>query len=329
MARYEEVGAEVVVLDPGMDVCLERAAADGRPDGTEDVIRQWYEDPPDVTRKGGRDPMLTKDAPALRVKVTPEDEGDAGEFTALVSVFGNVDAYGDVVMPGAFERTLKEWSASGYPIPVYWGHNLSDPDYNIGEVVEAVETDRGLQVRARLDLETPKAQQVHRLLKGGRVKEFSFGYSVRDAGWGEKDGAEVYELRDLSLFEVSVVPVGANPETELQTVKTLGERAARAGERAVAAFKAGRVISAKNETALREARDQLAAAMDGIDGVLSVLDPPEEGEEETDEKNGQDEDDATEQEPDPDGEKSPGEPMPDFAADPLAALIEIETRSAQ
>ena len=57
--------------------------------------------------------MLTKDAPALRVKVTGEDDGQAGEFTALVSVFGNVDSYGDVVQPGAFERTLKEWSASG------------------------------------------------------------------------------------------------------------------------------------------------------------------------------------------------------------------------
>jgi HK97 family phage prohead protease len=267
--------------------------------------------------------VLTKDAPALRVKIA-EGEGEAGEFSALVSVFGNIDTYGDVVMPGAFERTLKEWSASGYPIPVYWGHNLSDPDYNIGQVVEAAETDRGLQVRARLDLDTPKGQQVHRLLKGGRVKEFSFGYSVRDAGWGEKDGQDVYELRDLSLFEVSVVPVGANPETELQTVKSLGERTARAGERAVAAFKAGRVISAKNETALREARDQLAAAIDGIDGVLSVLEPPDEGDDGPDETNGQDEDTATEQEPDPDADAAKGAPMPDSAAAPLAALIEIE-----
>ncbi|MGP4114665.1 HK97 family phage prohead protease [Streptomyces sp. 4N509B] len=277
--------------------------------------------------------MLTKDAPALRVKVVEggADDGEAGEFTALVSVFGNVDSYGDVVQPGAFERTLKEWSASGYPIPVYWGHNLSDPDYNIGQVVEAVETDRGLQVRARLDMESPKAGQVYRLLKGGRVKEFSFGYSVRDAGWGEKDGQDVYELRDIDLYEVSVVPVGANPETELQTVKTLGERTAKATARAVAALeeKAGRVLSARNETSLREARDQLAAAIDGIDGVLSALDPSEEADGEPDEKNSQDEDNATEQEPDPLADDAKGAPMPDFAADPLGALIEISERSTQ
>lgn len=279
--------------------------------------------------------MLIKDAPALRVKVLDADEEGAveGEFTALVSVFGNVDSYGDVVQPGAFERTLKEWSASGYPIPVYWGHNLSDPDYNIGSVIDAVETDRGLQVRARLDMDSPKAPQVYRLLKGGRVKEFSFGYSVRDAGWGVKDDREVYELRDIQLFEVSVVPVGANPATELQTVKAHAERTGRAATRALEGVKAGRVLSAKNEDALREAREELAAAIDTIDGVLSALDPPasEPEEEEPDDEKNQD-GKATEQEPEPDdepdGAKS-GAPMPDFAADPLAALIDIGLRSEQ
>jgi HK97 family phage prohead protease len=283
--------------------------------------------------------MLTKDAPALRVKIldTDAEDGDVGEFTALVSVFDNVDSYGDVVMPGAFDRTLKEWSASGYPIPVYWGHNLSDPDYNIGEVVEAVETDRGLQVRARLDMESPKSAQVYRLLKGGRVKEFSFGYSVRDAGWGQKDDREVYELRDLDLYEVSVVPVGANPETELQTVKTHAERAAKAGARAAQSLraKAGRVLSAKNEDALREVRGELVAALEGIDDVLSALEPEDEPDEDgpdDDEEMSQDEAQAKSREPDPDGKPDGAKseaPMPEFSADPLAALIEIETRRTQ
>src|SRR5690606_4089047 len=121
-------------------------------------------------------PVLTKDAPALRVKTTGEGLAD-GQFDALVSVFGNVDSYGDVVQPGAFATTLKAWGESGYKIPVYWGHNLSDPDFNIGEVISAEETDRGLQVRAQLDVDSPKGAQVYRLLKGGREQEFSFGYS--------------------------------------------------------------------------------------------------------------------------------------------------------
>lgn len=289
--------------------------------------------------------LLTKDAPALRVKTTVNsDELAEGQFDALVSVFGNVDAYGDVVMPGAFSRTLKEWEASGYKIPVYWGHQMSDPDYNIGEIVSAVETERGLQVRAQLDLDSPKAAQVYRLLKGGRVKEFSFGYSVRDASWGELDGQEVYQLRDVDLYEVSVVPVGANPETELQSVKTLGERTVKAGRRALdtlQAAKAGRVLSAKNESALREVREQLVEAIEGIDDILSALPGDDEDSPEPDgdgSKDVQQEEKATEQEPDPgrgngvdtkSAEEPPGAPMPGFAADPLVALLDISERSMQ
>jgi HK97 family phage prohead protease len=290
--------------------------------------------------------MLTKDAPALRVKTTANDDGlGEGEFDALVSVFGNIDSYGDVVQPGAFSKSLSRWAESGYKIPVYWGHNLSDPDFNIGEVLAAEETERGLQVRARLDMDSPKAAQVYRLLKGGRVKEFSFGYAVQDAEWGQKDGQDVLELHRLDLFEVSVVPVGANPETELQAVKTLSERTARAGVRALDAIqvKAGRVLSAKNEESLRGARDELAAAIAGIDGVLSALDgekarrDDDEDVREDDEPRDEDQDDdATEQEPDPDDDgeddedrRKSGAPMPDFAADPLVAMLEIESRKAQ
>src|SRR5690606_42154737 len=85
------------------------------------------------------------------------------------------------------------------------------------------------QVRAQLDLDSPKAAQVYRLLKGGRVKEFSFGYSVRDASWADQDGQEVYQLHDVDLYEVSVVPVGAIPETASQSVTTLGDRTLKDG----------------------------------------------------------------------------------------------------
>lgn len=43
LADYEKVGADVVTIDPGMDVALEQAAADDRPAWTEGKIVQWYE----------------------------------------------------------------------------------------------------------------------------------------------------------------------------------------------------------------------------------------------------------------------------------------------
>lgn len=87
--------------------------------------------------------------------------------------------YGDVVMPGAFAQTLTEWEASGDPIPVYWSHRMDGPEYNIGHVTKATETDEGLVVTAQLDLDGPTVQ-VYRLLKARRVKQFSFAYEVID-----------------------------------------------------------------------------------------------------------------------------------------------------
>jgi HK97 family phage prohead protease len=147
--------------------------------------------------------------------------GKRGEFEALVSVFGNVDRGGDRVMPGAFAKTLGEWGAKGDPIPIIWNHMWDNPEAHIGEADpnDVVEAEGGLFVkRGKIDLDRPFAEQVFHLLERRRVKEFSFGYSVRDAETA-KDGA--YDLLDLDLFELGPTLKGMNPETELLAVKAL------------------------------------------------------------------------------------------------------------
>ncbi|MGK5729718.1 HK97 family phage prohead protease [Streptomyces sp. URMC 124] len=205
--------------------------------------------------------MLTKDAPA-RVKAAGEGDGlGAGEFTAIVSVFGNEDSVGDVVMPGAFADDLARWKDSGDPIPVIWSHDWSDPFSHIGHVTDAREAAGGLLVTGQLDLDNPKAQQVFRLLKGRRVTQFSFAYDIEDGGWGERDGREVYELRKLKIHEVGPTLVGANQETELLAAKAAG--LARGA-------KAGRVLSQKNF-------DTLTEAYNAIGEVLAAAEPDKSG----------------------------------------------------
>ena len=109
---------------------------------------------------------------------------------------------------------------------------------------------------------------MHRLLKGRRVTQFSFAYDIDEAAWVEKDGDSWYELRKLSVHEVGPTPIGANQETELLAVKA----AAQHTERFVADVKAGRVLSAKNETTLRDALASLEGSAEQIKNVLSALD---------------------------------------------------------
>lgn len=203
--------------------------------------------------------MLIKNA-AAQLKAGPDDGLSEGQFVAYASVFGNVDSTGDVVMPGAFAKDLARWEKSGDPIPLLFSHVMDDPDYNIGYVVKAEEDSVGLKVTAQLDLENPKALQTYRMIKGRRVNQMSFAYDVVDGAPAQRDGEDIYELRELKLYEVSVVTVGANQETEILAVKHAGEVA----ERMTAQLKAGRVLSAKNESELRSAHEAIGRVLSAL-----------------------------------------------------------------
>jgi HK97 family phage prohead protease len=72
---------------------------------------------------------------------------DNGIVEGYASVFDVVDSYNDVIAPGAFNRTLKSWAASGRRIPVLWQHEMDNP---IGVTLEATEDDKVLAVKAQL-----------------------------------------------------------------------------------------------------------------------------------------------------------------------------------
>jgi hypothetical protein len=271
---------------------------------------------------------MHKTAPA-RIKAAGTADGLAeGQFRALVSVFGNKDSYGDVVMPGAFTDTLADWEGRGEAIPVYFSHQMQDPAMNIGWVVEAKETAEGLEVLAELDLADdapPTARYVHRLLKRpGGVREFSFAYDVID-GSVEKDeaGNEYYELRKLKLYEVGPTQVGANPATELLAVKRVAEQA----REAATAFKAGRVLSAKNEQTLKDALDSLQTCASSIKNVLaSVAASGDEGKASTTQEQVRESGPATDKEPPGKGAtaKEPGTQTPTARLAAHLNLMELE-----
>lgn len=229
-------------------------------------------------------------------KALPSDDG-RGRFEALVSVFGNVDVQGDRVMEGAFQKSLEEWKASGAPIPIIWSHQWGNPEAHIGSARPEDVTEvkgKGLKVAGTIDLDDAFGAKVYKLLKERRVREFSFGYEVRKEQPG-KDGAN--ELTDLGIIEVGPTLKGANPSTELLSIKAdLEEAAAQvpfeelvvrvpeefkkwtAGyvEAALAElelagfspdFKAGRSISSKNEARIRTAVESLTEVLASLGGA--------------------------------------------------------------
>lgn len=218
--RLTAIGAQFHLVDPGMAECLARAERDGRGQSTVEAIKRWYEAPPTLPEQKGVGGVKFKD---MTFQVKADDDSGEGEFTAYAAVFDNIDAYGDVIRKGAFAGTLAEWSESGNTIPVLYGHDFRDPFANIGAVVDASEDERGLKITAKLDMDNEKAAQVYRLVKQKRLSQMSFAFDVVEGAPAEVDGEHVYELRSLKLYEVSVVPIGANQETEILAVKAAAE----------------------------------------------------------------------------------------------------------
>lgn len=241
--------------------------------------------------------MRIKSCP-VRIKAAGTHEGtDEGVFEAIVAAY-NLDSVGDKIAPGAFAETLAEWKGRGDPIPVLWSHMSHDPEYHIGEVLEAEERPEGLWVKARIDLdEGTKAARVYKLLKGRRVTQFSFAYDVEEGSWVDtKDGPGYYELRKLKLYEVGPTLIGANQATELLDVKSaagnslriniensadssaevvrkavekaMDEHIAHVREAVDAAIdaKAGRTLSAKNEERVAEIARLAKELLDSLNG---------------------------------------------------------------
>lgn len=157
-----------------------------------------------------------------------ENDGNAGgEIVAYASTFDRVpDSYGDIVARGAFAKTLDAWQQAGNPIPLLFGHRTDDPRMNLGAVIEASEDERGLRIRAQFDETNEIAQYTRKLVKEGRLTKLSFAYDTIDADMVDlDDGSKARELRELKLYEVSLVPIPANEMTEVISAKAAGDDA--------------------------------------------------------------------------------------------------------
>lgn len=158
------------------------------------------------------DPAVDTKAGAvpLDLKAVAED----GEFEGYLSTFGNVDRGMDMVMPGAFRRTLKERKLSSIKL-------LRDHDTRkvIGKWLSMDEDDRGLKVRGKLFAGTVQlATETLALMREGALDAMSIGYRTIKAQWDEEQG--VRKLLDLDLWEGSIVTFPMNEMATVDAVKT-------------------------------------------------------------------------------------------------------------
>ena len=139
----------------------------------------------------------------------------ARELEGYGSVFGNVDLGGDVVLPGAFARSLAAHKAQGTAPKMLWNHRTSD--LPIGKWDEFKEDDLGLYMRGTL-ADTQMGNDVRTLAKMKAIDSMSIGYQIVD-GEFSRDGT--FLLKEVELWEVSPVNFPMNPAAVISAVKSL------------------------------------------------------------------------------------------------------------
>lgn len=152
--------------------------------------------------------------------------GDAiGTFSGYGAVFGNIDAYGDVIQKGAFKETLREWKKAKRLPPMLAQHGgwmMTDMDaIPIGKWESMEEDERGLRVEGRLiNLDTERGKNIYGAMKEGVLDGMSIGYRAKEFALGTKPDEPRRTLKKIDLVELSVVTFPANGAARVDAVKS-------------------------------------------------------------------------------------------------------------
>jgi uncharacterized protein len=198
---------------------------------------------------------------------------DTGEFSGYASTFGNVDNGYDVVMPGAFANSLKMRPASA--IKMLWQH---DPAQPVGYWTDAAEDEKGLFVKGCILKDVQRGAEAYTLMKAGVIDSMSIGYRALEADWTQ---GGVRQLKEIGLFEISLVTFAMNEQATVTTVKDFNPRELEKGLRdaglsrgdavkAVAFFK-DRLRDAGENVAIDPREAETAALPAGMADAMRAL----------------------------------------------------------
>jgi len=138
---------------------------------------------------------------------------ETGQFNGLAAVYNAADDYGDIIMPGAFSRTLQH---KGSKFPMLWHHFPHEP---IGVAV-VEDSPLGLGVTGKLELEVARARETHALMKQAKAEGLpfglSFGFDTIQAAWQGVNRI----VKEMKLWEISPTFFPAQRLATVADVKT-------------------------------------------------------------------------------------------------------------
>lgn len=212
---------------------------------------------------------------------------DERTVKSIFSVMGNVDSYNDVIMPGAYKKTIKERLPLG-DIKVLWNHDGFEPPIATPQLLKELAKDElppalrkrfpeatgALYGEVRF-LDTPRGNEVLSGIKSGAITQNSIGFDAvkwdEEVGKGEPGtfAKRQRTIKEIRLWDISPVNWGANEATmNLKRIPTSEEARLQMLTQIADDLKAGRVLSTANLAKLK-------AALATLSDILLVAEPPE------------------------------------------------------
>ena len=143
-----------------------------------------------------------------------DDEEEKGVFSGYGSIFGNKDLGNDVMVQGAFAKSIASKGPKG--VKLLYQHDAKEP---IGVFDEIIEDRKGLRVKGRLAMGTQKGREVYELMKMGAIDGLSIGYRVSPKGADYDERGKRRMLKEVDLMEISAVTFPMNTRARVQAVK--------------------------------------------------------------------------------------------------------------
>lgn len=138
--------------------------------------------------------------------------GDSRVIEGYGSVFDVVDLGQDVVVKGAFAKSLTSRNPA-----MLWQHDRSAP---VGVWLDVREDDRGLFMKGEI-ADTTLGRDAYTLAKMGALTGFSIGYlAPRDKNPVDPKSG-IRQLKEIDLWEVSLVTFPMNEDARITGVKAV------------------------------------------------------------------------------------------------------------
>ncbi len=134
-------------------------------------------------------------------------------ITGYLSGFDNKDHDGDIIVKGAFKKSINERKADIFFLNQ---HNWSQPH---GKFNVLQEDSKGLYFESEPLIDTSYSSDTLKLYEAGIVKEHSIGFQTVLSNYDTKQSARI--IKEVKLYEGSNVTLGANSDTPFTGFKSL------------------------------------------------------------------------------------------------------------